>query len=126
MPQPVAQFEEPYPVVAGHDVAVLVEIGEIGNAGPEPLILALPDMSRRVVVLQLPEMAGKRDLLVVGEVLIAENEHGKFVHAGLDRIDLLCAQRIVAVNPRNLADENRVERADRDCHSRYSLEAPPL
>ena len=90
MPQPVAQLEEPDPILVGHDVAVLVEVGEIRDAGAEPLVLAFSDMPRRVVILELPEMAGERDLLLVGEVLVAEDQHGILVHARLDRSDLPC------------------------------------
>ena len=116
MPQPVAELEEPDPILVGHDVAVLVEVGEIRDARAEPMVLALSDMPRRVVILELAEMAGERDLLLVGDVLVAKDEHGIFVHARLDRSDLLWAERLAAIDTRNFSGKDRVERADRYGH----------
>src|SRR5204863_633594 len=103
MPQPVAQLEEPYPILVGHDVAVLVEVGKIRDARPEPLVLAYSDMPRSVVVFELPEMAGERDLLLVGKVLVTKDQHGIFVHARLDRIHFARAQRLPAIHAGNLS-----------------------
>src|SRR5215831_20657515 len=64
VPQPVAELEEPYRVAVRHDVAVFVEVGKIGDARAQPLILAFPYMPRRPVALELAEMAGKSDLLL--------------------------------------------------------------
>ena len=89
MPQPVAELEEPDPLVRRDDIAVLVEVGEIGDAGTEPLLDRLPDMPRRAIVLQLAEMPGEDDLLFVGQILVAEHQHRVTVHAGFDRRDLL-------------------------------------
>jgi hypothetical protein len=63
------------------------------------------------------EVAGERDLLFVGEVLVAKDQHGIFVHARLDRIDLLWAERLPAIDIRNLSSKDRVEWADRYGHS---------
>ena len=37
-------------------------------------------------------MAGEGELLLVGDVLIAEHQHGVLVHAGLDRRNLIAAE----------------------------------
>src|SRR6516162_1275719 len=116
MPQPIAQLEEPHPILAGHDVAVLVEVGKIRDPRPEPLVFAFSDMPRRIVIFELPEMARKGDLLLVGEVLVAKDEQGIFVHAGFDRIDLARAERLAAIDTRNLSGKYRVEWTDRYGH----------
>ena len=59
MPQPVAELEEPHPVIAGHDLAVLVEVGKIRDTRSEPLILAFSDVTRGIVVLELSEVPGE-------------------------------------------------------------------
>ena len=112
MPQPVGQLEEPNSVFSRHDVPVLVEVGEIGDARAEALLLAFSDMPWRVVALQLAEMAGKRDLLFIGDVLVAEDQHGIFVHASLDRGNLLLCERPSAIDTLNFPDENRMELMD--------------
>src|SRR5260370_18783053 len=89
MPQPVAELEEPHPVLGRHDAAVLVEVGEIGDARAEPLVLAPTDMARRPIALELPEMARESALLRGGPVLLAADEHRIFVHAGPAPCDLL-------------------------------------
>jgi hypothetical protein len=47
-----------------------------------------------------------------------EDQHGIFVHADLDLIDLLAAQRLSAIDAGYLTDKDRVERAYRNGHSR--------
>src|SRR5438067_3944586 len=116
MPQPVGQFEKPDAVVGGHDVAVLVEVREIGNAGAEPLLVTAAEVSRGAVRLQLAEMAGEGELLVVGDRLVAEHQHRVTVHAGFDRGDLVRAERLAAIDAGYLADEHRMQWADRDGH----------
>ena len=68
------------------------------------------------IALELAEMAGEGDLLFVGDVLLAEDENGVLVHAGLDRGDLLGAERLAAVDPGDLSGEHRMQRADRNGH----------
>ena len=99
-------------VFSRHDVPVLVEVGEIGDARAEALLLAFSDMPRRVVALQLAEMPGECDLLFVGDVLIAEDQHGILVHAHLDRGNLLLGERPSAIDTLNFPDEDRMELMD--------------
>ena len=116
MPQPVGQFEEPHPVVGGDDVAVLVEVREIRHAGAEPLGGATADMAGRLVRLQLAEMTGEGELRFVGEKLIAEHQHRVAVHARLDRGDLIRAERLMAIDAGDLANEQRMQWSDRYRH----------
>ena len=71
----------------------------------EALLLAFSDMPRRVVALQLAEMPGECDLLFVGDVLIAEDQHDILVHARLDRGNLLLGERPSAIDT-PLVDKN--------------------
>ena len=119
MPQPVGQLEEPHAVVGGDDVAVFVEVREIGHAGAEPLLAARPHMPRRAVCLQFAEMAGEGELLVIGDRLLAEHQHGVTVHAVFDRRDLACVERVAAIDAGDLADEHRMQRPDRYGHAGY-------
>src|SRR5436305_14597226 len=61
-------------------------------------------------------MPRKSELLVVGDELLAKNEHGVAVHAGFDRGDLARAQRATAIDAGDLADKHRMQRPDRDGH----------
>jgi hypothetical protein len=53
-------------------------------------------------------MVREGDLLLVGEALVAKDEHGISVHARLDSGDLLTAERLAAVDTGNLSDKDRV------------------
>jgi hypothetical protein len=114
MPQPVAELEEPDPVLGRHDPAVAVEVGEIGDAGAEPLRAGLADMTRGDVVLELAEMPGEGDLLLIADVLVSEDENRVFGHPGIDRGDFGGGERRAAVDAVDLGDEQRMQRADND------------
>src|SRR5262249_10569928 len=117
VPEAVAQLEEPHAVLGRHDVAVAVEGGEVRDAGPQPGILSLSHVARGLVVLPLAEVPRGSDLRVVGEVLVAEAEHRVPVHSGLDRGDLLRADRPRDVDAGDLSREGRVQRANRGRHA---------
>src|SRR5215472_213517 len=116
VPQPVAELEEPHPVAVRHDVAVLVEVGKIGDARAQPLILPFSYVPRRPVALEFAKVAGKSDLLLVGDVLVAKNQHRVFVHPCFDRGDVLGAEGPATNDARDLADEDWVDLTDRDGH----------
>ena len=61
-----------------------------------------------------PKFLRERHLLVVGDVLVAEDQHRVAVHAGLDRRDVRLAQRLAQIDAAHLAGENRMDLADRD------------
>ena len=123
MPQPVAELEEPQPVLGREDVAVFVEVGEIGDAGPKPLLLAPADVPGRRIILERAELAGKGELLLVTERLVAEHQHSIGVHACFDRCDFVRVERPAAIDGGNLAGKARSERADR---YRHVVSAPCL
>ena len=68
-------------------------------------------------ILDLTEIAGEGNLLLVGNVLIMKNEHGETVHARFDRRDIGARQLLFQVGSRDLADKHRVDLTDRDRHS---------
>src|SRR6516165_11564982 len=121
-PQPVAELEEPHAVFGRHDPAVLVEVREIRHARTEALLLAPADMSGRRVALELAEVAGEGELLLVGDVLLAEHKNGVLVHAGLDRRHFHGAERATAVDPGDLPDKHRMQRTDRNGHGGLPFE----
>src|SRR5258708_21662690 len=97
MPQPVAELEKPDPGVGRDDVAVLVEIGEIGDALRRPLLDLFADMARAAVGLERAELTGEGELLFVAQILVAKHQHRIFVHAGLNRGDLIDAAWLWAI-----------------------------
>ena len=117
VPQPVTELKEPHSILVRHDVAVLVEVGKIGDARAQPLFLAFSDMTRRLIAFELAEMAGKRDLLFISDVLVAKDQHGIPVHPGLDRSHLLPGERFAAIDALDFADKYRMHLADRYGHS---------
>src|SRR6266446_5418431 len=122
MPQPVAELEEPHPILGRHDFPVFVEIGEISDAGAEPLLAALADMTGCGIALELAEVAGEGDLLLVADVLFAKDENGVFIHPLVDCTHFRWAERLPAIDTGDLADEHRMERADRNGHRRFPSE----
>jgi hypothetical protein len=67
-------------------------------------------------VLDLAEIAGEGDLLLVGDGLVVKDQDGVTVHPGLDRRDLVARQGLPQIHPRDLADENRMDLANGDSH----------
>ena len=82
----------------------------------QPAVFALLDVPARLVVLQFAEMPGERELFVIGEVLVAEHQHGILIHAGLDCGDRFEAEWTAAVDPRNLGCKCRMQLAERYGH----------
>src|SRR5262245_48717003 len=117
MPEAIAQLEEPHTVLGGEDVAVLVEVREVCHARTEPPIVALLDVAGRGIALELAEVLGKDELLLVREILATKDEDGVGIHPGLDRRDLGGVDRPGDVDAGHLAGERAAERADRDRHS---------
>jgi len=123
MPEAITELEEPHAILGGHDLAVLIEVGEVRDAGTEAMILRFPDVTERRVVLQGAEVEGERDLLLVGEGLLAEDEDGVPVHARLDGRHLLAADGARGVDARDIAGERALQRADGDGHEGFSARA---
>src|ERR1700704_4020370 len=113
MPQAVAEVEQMDAAVRRQRIAVLAEVGDVVEAGREPRVLRLDDIAA-ARVLALAEIQRERHLLLVGNVLIAEQQYGVFVHAGLDVGGLLRRQRLSQIDAGNLAEKMRVKLPDRD------------
>ena len=64
------------------------QVGKVRDPGPEPTVLALADVAGRFVALELAEMAGEDELLLVGQRLVVKNEDAMVVHACVDRGDV--------------------------------------
>src|SRR5258707_15109305 len=88
MPQAVAEVEQMAAVIARQRLAVLAEIGDVVQPGRQPVIFLLGH-GAAARVLALAEIARKYQLLFVRYVLVAEQQHGVFVHAGFDIPGLL-------------------------------------
>ena len=83
VPQHVAEVEQALAAVAGQRLVVLAEVGDVVHAGRQALVLRLGDVAA-ARVLDRAEVERERHLLLVGQLLVAEDEHGVLVHAGLD------------------------------------------
>jgi hypothetical protein len=86
MPQPVAKLEEPNAILRGHDLAVAREIREIRDSSAEPFFLALADMPWGLIALERAKLASERELLLVRQGLIANDQDGVPLHRGVNRL----------------------------------------
>ena len=91
MPQAVADREQPPPVVAGERLVVLVEVRDIGKCRRETVFARARRRLVPIAKLDLAEAAGEGKLLLVIDVLIAEDEDSVFVHPGMDIGDFRAA-----------------------------------
>jgi len=90
MPELVSQVEHPPPVVPGQGLAVLIQVGHVGQLGIQPPLVLGSDIAAPGD-LQRAEALGEGDLLLVGQRLPGEGQHGEAVHPGLDLPDVLRA-----------------------------------
>ena len=117
MPQLIAEIEQPAAVVARHRLVVLAKVGHVVHQRVEPLFVILGDGAAGRVF-DLAEIAGESDLLLVGDVLLVEDENRIAVHAFVDRRDFVARQRPAQIDARHFADKDRVDLADRNGHRR--------
>jgi hypothetical protein len=101
-------------------VAVLVEVGDVVQVHAHAPVLRSGDVAGRL--LERAERAAEDELLVVVYRLIVEDQHGEFVHAGMDGFDLLGRERLPQVEAR---DDTREERAI-DRIDRFDVHGPIL
>ena len=118
MPQPVAEIEHAAAVVARERLALLVEVRDVDHPGLEAELMRLGDVAAECAF-DLAEVLRERDLLVVGDVLVVEDQHRVAVHAGIDRGRLLAGQRLRQIDTGHLAGEHGMDLADRE-HGRAS------
>ena len=102
-------------MIARQRLAVLAEIGDVIEPGGEAIVFPLGD-GAAAGVLALAEIAGENQLLIVRDVLVAEQQHGVFVHAGFDVPCLFRRERVSQIDAGNLAEKMRVKLADRHGH----------
>ena len=62
------------------------------------------------------ETLGEVELLLVGEILIAEHQHGVRVHAGADRFQRGAIMHLAQIDRAHFAGEYGRERGDGDGH----------
>ena len=111
MPQTVADREQPPAIVAGERLVVLVEVRDIGK-GRRQTVFARRAQARTDRQLDLAEAAGKSELLLVVDILIAEDEDGIFVHAGMDVGDVLRRERPAHIDAFDLAGKAGADLTD--------------
>jgi hypothetical protein len=119
VPEPIAEIEHAPPVVADIGLRILIEIGDVNHQRLQPLLVRFGDVAA-ARILDAAEILAERDLLIVGNALVAEYQDGVTVHAGLDRGHLFRRHRLAQVGARNLADEDRMQRADGYGHEAVS------
>src|SRR5438046_4203713 len=117
VPQPVADREQSPPVVPREDVVVLVEVGHVGEGRRQPVLVGSAQAGADCV-LELTEAPAEGELLLVGELLIVEDEHGVLVHPGMDRLDVGGGERPREVDTADFSGETGTDLASRDGHRR--------
>src|SRR6476660_3898221 len=115
MPQAIAEIEQMGAVILRQRLAVLAEVGDVVEAGCQPVVFLLGD-GAAARMFALAEIQSERQLLLVGDVLVVKQQHGIFVHAGFDVGRFLRRQGLAQIDARNLAEEMRVKLPDRDRH----------
>ena len=106
VPQAVGDRGGAHAVVRVPDLAVLVDVGDVGQRlVAEPVVAdgrgGRPGMQRAV------ETLGEVELLFVGELLVAEHQHGVLVHAGADRLQRVAIMHLAQVDRAHFAGEVR-------------------
>src|SRR6185437_681106 len=115
MPEAVAEVEQMRAMFARQRLAVLAEVGDVVQSGGEPVVFLFRH-GAAAGIFALAEIAREGELLLVGYVLVAEQQHGVFVHAGFDVGGLLRRQRLPQVDAGDFAKEMRVNLPDRHGH----------
>ena len=118
VPQPVADREQPPPVLARERLVVLVEVGDVGEGRRQARLVggAQAGADR---MLDRPQALGEGELLLVADVLlVAEHQHGVLVHAGMDGGHLGGRHRLGHVDAVDLARQAGTDLPDRDRHRR--------
>ena len=110
MPQPVAELVEAARVVAPAHLVLGVEVGDVGDLGPQPALDVGGAAARQF---ELAEIARERHLAFVVEVLAAEHQHRVAIDRRIERRDRRGVDRLADIEPRHLGGEQRMQLADR-------------
>jgi hypothetical protein len=117
MPQLVAEVEQTAAIVARQRLVIVAEVRHVVDQRIEPLLLR-PGHIAAGRVLDLTEIAAERDLLLVGNILAMKHQDRIAVHPGLDCHGFIGRESPAQIDPRDLADEDRMDLPDRDNHWR--------
>ena len=123
VPEAIAERVHAPAVVGFQDLAVLVEVRDVGERlVPEAVLAegAAPGLGVQLAV----EALGERELLVVGERLIVEDQDGVLVHPRPDLGERLGIVDLAEVDRAHLGDEVRVELAEGQGHGREPRTTP--
>src|SRR6185369_3104321 len=124
MPQAVAKVEQMGAVILRQRLAVLAEVGDVVEAGCQPVVFLLGH-GAAARMFALAEIQCKRQLLLVGDVLVVKQQHGIFVHAGFD-VGRLMRRAVVPLDlPKKLLPDGA--KSTFWLHARYAFRAirPP-
>src|ERR1700712_5468205 len=102
-------------VVSRQRLAILAEIGDVIEAAGEAPVLCFRD-SAAARIFAFAEIAREGLLLLVGNVLAVEDQHGILVHAVLDRARFVCGEGLGEIDAGYFADEMRMKLSNRDRH----------
>ena len=103
MPQAVAHLEQAQAAVGLPDLAVGVEVGDVGKLGADAQFFALNGALNRAF--QRAEMGGKPQVVVTAEVLRREHHHAVPCKGGFHVGQVTAAQRLCEVDVTNLGGE---------------------
>ncbi len=117
VPQHVPEIEQPHTRFARQRLAVASQVRDVVHADLEALVLGLGDVAP-AGVLEIAEVAAERHLLLVGDLLVVEDEHGVAVHPRLDGAHLVWRERLREVDSGYPAHEDRMDLADGKAHRR--------
>ena len=92
---------KPVPVVAGQDLVVLVEVGDVVQVHAHAPVLRRGDVAGGL--LERPQAAAEDELLVVVDLLVVEHQHAELVHAGVDGGDFVLRERLAQVEAGDFA-----------------------
>ena len=115
VPQPVAERIFPAAVVGGEDLAVRADVRDVGQRFVAEAVLrddARPGFRVKLAIQPL----GERDLLVVRECLVMEDEHRMLVHRRADRGERSVIECFAQRDRTRFAEEGGVQAAKRDRH----------
>ncbi len=121
MPELVAEVVEAAQIIGRHHAPVGIEIRNIGELGllqPPP---AIPGIDRRG--LERAEQPAERDLLLVRDGLVREDEDGIAVERRLDLGEHPRCDCLREVDATDLGAETRMKRSSDDGHGSISVSA---
>ena len=115
VPEAIAERVHAAPVVGADDLAVLVEVRDVAEGLVAEAVL-LERADPQLGVEHAVQPLGEIELLVVGERLVAEDEHGVLVHPRPDACEGFRVVRLAQIDGTHLGGEHGMERAGLQFH----------